>query len=264
MTATSGSATTTQYVELSVDAAAPAGVQVIATDRADYEELFGDGMSIGFQLRAAAAEEEDSGTIRSWIIGEDGDIDTVDLNWSTGADGGDLDVVFTPGGRPTVEQDGTLLVDGGIVDRFGNEVTDDEGTPSALTVTSDVASDVITIDEEFGGYNAVDVTFPEASTHTLTATGDAFATSFPVVVTPTATTPGTTPPGRHAPRCRLPPVLTQPAAAPIGTVPVRTAAHGRLAYTGTDSTDALPWALAMLAAGAALVGLRTVRRRARR
>jgi hypothetical protein len=263
VTATSGTATTTQYVELSVDAAAPAGVQVIATDRADYEELFGDGMSIGFQLRAAAAEEEDSGTIRSWIIGEDGDIDTVDLNWSTGADGGDLDVVFTPGGRPTVEQDGTLLVDGGIVDRFGNEVTDDEGTPSALTVTSDVASDVITIDEEFGGYNAVDVTFPEASTHTLTAAGDAFATSFPVVVTPTATTPGTTPPA-STPPVSAPPVLTQPAAAPIGTVPVRTAANGRLAYTGTDSTDALPWALAMLAAGAALVGLRTVRRRARR
>ncbi|PYY45260.1 putative Ig domain-containing protein [Curtobacterium sp. MCBD17_023] len=263
VTATSGTATTTQYVELSVDAAAPAGVQVIATDRADYEALFDNGTSVGFQLRAAAAREEDSGTIRSWIVDEDGDIDTVDLKWSTGSDGADFDVVFTPGGRPTVEQDGTLLVDGGIVDRFGNEVTDDEGTPSALTVTSDVASDVITIDEVFGGYNAVDVTFPEASTHTLTATGDAFATSFPVVVTPTATTPGTTPPVATPP-VSAPPVLTQPAAAPIGTVPVRTAAHGRLAYTGTDSTDALPWALAMLAAGAALVGLRTVRRRARR
>ncbi len=60
-------------------------------------------------------------------------------------------------------------------------------------------------------------------------------------------------------------MVTPPvAAAPIGTVPVRTAAHGRLAYTGTDATDSLPWALGMLAAGAALVGLRFARRRAQR
>ncbi|WIB27576.1 putative Ig domain-containing protein [Curtobacterium sp. MCSS17_015] len=250
VTASNGTDSVTQYVELTVDAAAPVGVEVFASDRADYIEFIEDGLAFGFEDDAAR-----EGSVRSWIIDADGDIDTLDLNWSTGPEGGDVMPVVTPGGQPTVAQGGTLLVNGGVVDRFGNQVIDEEGDLSPVTVTSDVASDVVTVDEDFGGFtNFVDVTFPHASTHTLTVASEQFATSFPVEVVPTATAPVATPP-----------IVTPPtAAAPIGTVPVRSASHGRLAYTGSDSTDALPWALGMLAAGAAMVGLRIVRRRAQR
>lgn len=260
VTATSGTESVTQYVELTVDAGAAAGVQVIAADRADYEDLFdSSGVSFGFVADESSEETTDDGTVRTWIIDEQGDISTVDLHWTTGPEGSDVEPEFIPGGKPTVDQGGTLVVNGGVVDRFGNLVTDADGEPTPISVTSDVTSDVIEVDNELWGYNAVDVTFPHASTHTLTVASDVLSTSFPVEVVPTATAPVVTPPAS------VPPVVTPPtAAAPIGSVPVRTASHGRLAYTGTDSTDALPWALAMLAAGAALVGLRIVRRRAQR
>lgn len=260
VTATSGTESVTQYVELTVDAGAAAGVQVIAADRADYEDLFdSSGVSFGFVADESSEETTDDGTVRTWIIDEQGDISTVDLHWTTGPEGSDVEPEFIPGGKPTVDQGGTLFVNGGVVDRFGNLVTDADGEPTPISVTSDVTSDVIEVDNELWGYNAVDVTFPHASTHTLTVASDVLSTSFPVEVVPTATAPVVTPPAS------VPPVVTPPtAAAPIGSVPVRTASHGRLAYTGTDSTDALPWALAMLAAGAALVGLRIVRRRAQR
>jgi hypothetical protein len=266
VTATNDAGSVTEYVELSVVAGAPAGVEVFAADRQQFTDLLEAstdfGYGYGYSYSAAARADDDAerdGTIRSWIIDARGAISTIDTTYHSDEDGSEVTETERPGGTPTVAQGGTLLTTGGLVDRFGNEVVDDEDMPLPVTLTSNVDSDVIVADPLFEGFgNFTDVTFPEASTHTLTATSDAFATSFPVVVTPTATTPGTTPP------VSAPPVLTQPAAAPIGTVPVRTAAHGRLAYTGTDSTDALPWALAMLAAGAALVGLRTVRRRARR
>jgi hypothetical protein len=252
VTATSGTASVTQYVELSVDAAAPVGVQVFAADRAEFADFM--------EAAGGSSDEgEHSGDIRSWVIDERGAITTVDISYRSDDEGGDVFETDRPGGRPTIGQGGTLLTSGNLVDRFGNIVFDDDG-PAAMTVTSDVASDVIAPDEDFGFFDSIiDVTFPHASTHTLTVSADDFTTSFPVEVVPTAAAPVATPPAS------APPVVTPPsAAAPIGAVPVRTASHGRLAYTGTDSTDALPWALAMLAAGAALVGLRTVRRRAQR
>jgi hypothetical protein len=272
VTATNDAGSVTEYLELSVAAGAPAGVEVFAADRKQFTDFLDSdtGFGIGFGSdaeygwsAASKADSDDSthdGSIRSWIIDGKGAITTIDTTYHSDDDGSELTEEYRNGGTPTVPQGGTLITNGGLVDRFGNDVTDADEMPLPVSLRSDTASDVITADPLFGDYgNFTDVTFTEASTHTLTATGDAFSTSFPVVVTPTATTPGTTPP------VSAPPVLTPPvAAAPIGTVPVRTAAHGRLAYTGSDATDSLPWALGMLAAGAALVGLRIVRRRAQR
>ncbi|PYY35739.1 hypothetical protein DEI89_05495 [Curtobacterium sp. MCBD17_030] len=272
VTATNAAGSTTQYVELSVVAGAPVGVEVFAADRQQFTDFLeagsGSDFGVGVQfsssaMKAADASKRDAaprdGKVRSWIIDRRGAITTVDTTYSVDEEGGDFSDVETPGGTPTVQQGGMLITSGGLVDEFGNEVTDEDAMPAPVAFTSNVASDVIAADPLFGGFgNFTDVTFTEASTHTLTATGDAFSTAFPVRVLPTATAPVSTPP-----------VVTPPvAAAPIGTVPARTAAHahahGRLAYTGSDATDSLPWALGMLAAGAALVGLRTVRRRAQR
>jgi len=50
----------------------------------------------------------------------------------------------------------------------------------------------------------------------------------------------------------------------VPTKPVVATHHvgsGRLAYTGTDSTGALPWALGLVLAGVGLIGARSLRRR---
>jgi len=268
VTATNSAGSTTQYVELSVVAGAPVGVEVFAADRQQFMDFLEAGSGMGFSVgaqfsssavKAADATERDAaprdGKFRSWIIDRRGAITTIDTTYSSDEDGSGFSDIETPGGTPTVQQGGMLITSGGLVDEFGNDVTDEDAMPAPVAFSSNVASDVISADPLFGGAgNFTDITFTDASTHTLTATGDAFSTSFPVRVVPTATAPVATPP-----------VVTPPvAAAPIGTVPVRTAAHGRLAYTGTDATDSLPWALGMLAAGAALVGLRFARRRAQR
>ncbi|PZF09185.1 hypothetical protein DEJ25_15260 [Curtobacterium sp. MCPF17_011] len=250
VTATSGGTTVTQYVELNVDAAAAAGVQVFSADRASFLQYIKSGID---------DDGPTDGTLTSWIIDARGHVTTEIEKYHFSSDSWESETTDIDGGRPTVKQGGTLLVNGDLVDRFGNTVTDEDGNSPELAVTSDIASDVVREDPDLGDYgNFLNVTFPHASVHNLTAAAGDFATSFAVEVVPTATAPVSTPP-----------VVTPPvAAAPIGTVPARTAAHahahGRLAYTGSDATDSLPWALAMLAAGAALVGLRTVRRRAQR
>ncbi|MDP4335275.1 putative Ig domain-containing protein [Curtobacterium sp. A7_M15] len=175
---------------------------------------------------------------RIWLIQPDGSIYTVDL--STDEDGFPEELTLTPTGRPTVAQGGTLVVSGSPVDRFGNDATDfdDEGNPTFVpTVTSDVATDVVAPYEENGaeGQGVFGVTFPHASIHTLTvASGALQPLSFAVDVRPTT---------------------------PTVAVVTPTTAKGQLAYTGSDATGALPWALALVLAGAGLIGVRTLRRR---
>lgn len=214
VTATSGTESVTQYVSMTVEAAAPVGVMVYTTDRAG---LFDDS-------------DDDDTERTSWIIEPDGSVYTI----------GEED--FTVGGRPTVKQGGTLVIQGGAVDRFGNPIGGyDDETPEMPVVTSDVASDVIAPDPDLGDLGLVDVTFPHASIHNLTVASGAFSTSFAVDVRPTV----------------APAVAPVPVAAP--GAPVNTG--GTLAYTGSDTTDALPWALGLLVAGAGLIGARFARRR---
>ncbi|WIE66246.1 hypothetical protein DEI99_006850 [Curtobacterium sp. MCLR17_036] len=220
VTATSGTESVTQYVSLTVEAGAAAGILVTTTDRAG---LF---------------EDEDFGDRLFWIIEPDGSVITL---------GGP--VGYAEGGRPTIEQGGTLIVAGGLVDRWANPIglLDDDAPVLMPTVTSDVASDVIAPDPDAGDYGVVDVTFPHASVHNLTVASGDFATSFAVDVQPTAVAPVVAP-------------KPVPAAAPVAPVtPANTG--GQLAYTGSDATGALPWALGLLVAGAGLVGARALRRR---
>ena len=218
VTATSGTESVTQYVSMTVEAAAPVGVMVYTTDRAGLFD-----------------ESDDDDTERtSWIIEPDGSVYTI----------GEED--FTVGGRPTVKQGGTLVIQGGAVDRFGNPIGGyDDETPEMPVVTSDVASDVIAPDPDLGDFGLVDVTFPHASIHNLTVASGSFSTSFAVEVQPTVA-------GIVAP-------VPAPPAAAAPVAPVNTG--GQLAYTGSDSTDALPWALGLLVAGAGLIGARFARRR---
>ncbi|QZQ53693.1 hypothetical protein KZI27_00180 (plasmid) [Curtobacterium sp. TC1] len=112
------------------------------------------------------------------------------------------------------------------------------------TVTSDVASDVIAPDPELGDFGIVGVTFPHASTHTLSVALGSFSTSFSVEVQPATTTVVT-------------PAAPTPVAAPV--TPMNRG--GQLAYTGSDATGLLPWALGLLVACAGLIGARALRRR---
>lgn len=217
VTATSGTESVTQYVELTVDPAAAFGVQVFTLD----------------------AESIDAPKKTMWIIGTDGTVLTVKLTTDEDGSFGGLDVV--DGGRPTVAQGGTLVVSGNLVDRFGNPIdfADEDGNPVwTPIVTSDIASDVIAPYTEFDAESAVGVTFPHASTHTLTVGGEGLqSTSFPVDVRPT--------------------VPTVPTVAVAGATPTT----GQLAYTGSDAVGALPWAVGLVLVGAGLLGARAVRRR---
>ncbi|MBF4609004.1 putative Ig domain-containing protein [Curtobacterium sp. VKM Ac-1393] len=217
VTATSGTESVTQYVELTVDPAAAFGVQVFTLD-----------------AKSVAAPKK-----TMWIIGTDGTVLTVKLTLDEDGSFGGLDVV--DGGRPTVAQGGTLVVSGNLVDRFGNPVdfADEGGNPVwTPIVTSDVASDVIAPYTEFDAESAVGVTFPHASTHTLTVGGTGLqSTSFAVDVRPT--------------------VPTVPTVSVAGATPT----SGQLAYTGSEATGALPWALGLVLVGAGMLGARAVRRR---
>ncbi|WIE84601.1 putative Ig domain-containing protein [Curtobacterium sp. MCPF17_021] len=220
VTATSGTESVTQYVSVTVEAGAPAGVMVYTTDR------------------ATLLADEESDDQKTWIIEPDGSVITLTPD------------EFIMGGRPTIKQGGTLVVTGDLVDRWGNSIEDgdDEEVPESAmtppTVTSDVASDVIAPDPEYGP-DLVNVTFPHASIHNLSVTAGAFSTTFAVDVQPTAVAG------------IADPTPVAPAAAPVA--PVNTG--GQLAYTGSDTTDALPWALGLLVAGAGLIGARFARRR---
>ncbi|MCS6589570.1 putative Ig domain-containing protein [Curtobacterium flaccumfaciens] len=219
VTATSGTESVTQYASLNVEAGAPLGVQVYTIDRAQL-----------------TADKQ-----RTWIIAPDGSVYTVDAESTDDS----FSVELTEGGRPTVKQGGTLVVQGGLVDRFGNDVLADEDEVVLPTVTSDIASDVIAPDPELGDFGVVGVTFPHASVHNLSVAFGSFSTSFAVEVQPTVT-------GIVAP-------VPAPPAAAAPVAPVNTG--GQLAYTGSDTTDALPWALGLLVAGAGLIGARFARRR---
>lgn len=202
----------------------------------EYVEVVVDpAKAIGVMASATDRSSQDAfdgvNPTTAWIIEPDGSILTI--AFPAGLSG---DATVTDGGQPTVKQGGSLWVNGSPVDQYGNDTTqyDDEGNAPQPTVTSDHATDQIAFDEdEF----AAKVTFPTASTHRLTVTADALSVAFPVTVVPTVATVAATTP---------------------------TTPKGQLAFTGSDTTGALPWGLAMLAAGAGLIGFRTLRRRTQR
>lgn len=229
VTATSGTETVTQYVDLTVEAAAPLGVVVFTTDRAGAFDF----------------DDDDTSTRTTWVIDPEGKVYTITMKGD--GEGGSVGTEVD-GGRPTIKQGGTLVVSGNLVDRYGNEILDENDESIVPTVTSDVASDVIAPDPDLDFFGLVNVTFPHASIHNLTVAAGEFSTSFAVDVQPTAVpaVPGV-----------ATPVTPVPAAAPV----TPTNRGGQLAYTGTDATGALPWALGLLVAGAGLIGARTLRRR---
>lgn len=219
--ASNGTSTATEYVQITVEPAEAVGVLAWATDTSSSE--FFDAIDDEGNVKL-------DHPIHSWIVMPDGSITTI-------TQPGDIDAepTFTDGGTPTVKQGGSLWIDGSPVDEFGNATVqpDADGNTPAPTVTSDVASDQIAFDEdEF----STRVTFPHASTHRLTVAQSGLSVSFPVTVVPTAATVGTTP-------------------------TVVTPTTGQLAFTGTDATGALPWALGFVAAGAGLLGAGVLRRR---
>lgn len=192
--ATSGDQTAVQYVELRVVPGTAVALRVTVSRPGDPQQ-------------------------RTWVVEPDGAVATT---WFP--DGPQHDIARSSRERPTVAQGGTLRVAGTPIDAWGNITVPldgerDDRTP--LIVTSDVASDVA----EPAGWNA-DVTFPHASTHTLTVTTEGVSTTFPVTVVPAA---GTT---------------------------------GSLAFTGADTTAPIAWGLGLLASGAAVLALRGRRRRA--
>ncbi|MFJ3027951.1 putative Ig domain-containing protein [Curtobacterium sp. NPDC087080] len=219
--ATDGTTTSTQYVEITVDPAAAAGVLAYATDTSSaeyYDSIDENG------------DAHLTHPVKTWIIHPDGSI----TSFTQPADDSQ-EPTIVEGGNPTVAQGGSLWISGELVDEFGNSTTqyDADGNRPEPTVTSDVATDQIAFDED---EYATKVTFPHASTHRLTVAQDGISVSFPVTVVPTAATVGTTP-----------------------TVP--TATTGQLAFTGADETAPIAWALGLIAAGAGLAGARTIGRR---
>lgn len=220
-TTPSGTVSSDQYASISLEAGAPAGIEVFSVDK-------------GALLDGTA----DS----AWIIHPNGDVYTESLL-------GDGEPV--KGGKISVAQGGTLLVGASNVDEYGNDVFpefDENGDPVTVTptVTSDVATDVIKPDADLGIAGFVSVTFPHASTHTLTVSSAPLpSTRFAVDVRPSV----------------VPTVVPTQPIAPVVTVHHTATGAGRLAYTGTDATGALPWALGLVLAGIGLIGARTVRRR---
>lgn len=217
--ADNGTGKAVEYVELTVDPAAAYGVEVATAGKATFTG--GDGTA--------------------WIIAPDGSVSTITT--TTDAQGHEEGTI-TDGGRPTVKQGGTLVVEGDLVDQYGNFTSDASGNVPVPTVTSNVASDVITPDETTEGEDSglVDVTFPHASTHHLTVSADAFSTAFDVDVIPAVTT----------------------VVATTSTTTTTSTTGGELAFTGSETTRALPWAIGLLMAGLGVTGLRIARRRTQR
>ncbi|KTR02079.1 hypothetical protein [Curtobacterium luteum] len=191
-----GTATATEYVRLTVRPAAPVGV----------ETFVGTG-----KPGSTAYEVAPNGSIERFS--------------GTGKDLGRVSSV-------PVQQNGTLVVAGLAVDRFGNPTVPDLAAGQPLpTLTSSVASDRIVPDATA---HVVRVTFPHASQHRLTVTQDGVSTSFTVAVQPLAT-------------------------AAVATSATGTGAT--LAYTGADERTPIAWGAGLLAAGATLLGFRLRRRR---
>lgn len=213
--ASNGGTDAVEYVELEVKPAASVGVLVVAIDDASLSDSH----------------------VKGWIVEPNGATTTVELTAKGDPESDDytVDERYVTGGTPTVQQGGSLLVLGGRVDTYGNDVDgwSDEDVPVTV-ITSDIASDVVTWDEdEF----SAKVTFPHASTHHLTVTIADDATTFAVRVQPVATTVSAVTPPR---------------------------ASGTLAYTGSDDSALIGWAAGLLAAGAVVTGLRIARRRTQR
>ncbi|OIH92803.1 putative Ig domain-containing protein [Curtobacterium sp. MCBA15_001] len=203
-----------------------------ATEFVQVEVLAGApaGITAWVSERAVNGSQADGRPFTQWLIERDGRVTTI-----TPSAVPDTDPVITYGGRPTVSQGASLAVSGNQVDAYGNPATqyDAAGNAPEQSVTSDNPTDVLRPEPDSA---ATAVTFPNASTHVLTVTIADQSVSFPVTVVPRV-------------------------AATTGTP---TTTRGELAFTGSDTTDALPWGIAMLAAGAGLIGLRTFRRRTQR
>jgi hypothetical protein len=200
----------------------------------EYVEIVvNPGVAVGVLAVAADTSSEDvfNGTkdSNSWIIQPDGSIITIHQPADF-----DQDPTFEDGGQPTVKQGQSLWIQGYSVDEYGNQTQDwdpETGDLPRPLVTSNVASDQIAWDDD---EYATRITFPHASTHIITVAQDDVSVTFPVTVVPNAAT----------------------------VAVVKPVASGRqLAYTGTDATGALPWALGLVLAGAGLIGARTLRRR---
>lgn len=209
--ASNGTSTATEFVRITVNPDVAVGVLAFAADTT-VDDIIN--------------EKQPS---NAWIILPDGSITTIHRPADL-----DQDPTFEEGGRPTVKQGQSLWIQGFAVDQYGNDTQpydEETGELPQPVVTSDVASDQIAFDED---EYATKVTFPHASTHTLTVAQDDVSVSFPVTVVPNAATVAVVKP---------------------------TASGRQLAYTGTDATGALPWALGLVLAGAGLIGARTLRRR---
>ncbi len=211
VSATSGKVTTTQYVGINVDPGAAYGLAAVALD---------EGLTM-----------DKPGNY--YVIRPDGSVSGV--SFTPDGDGFSDEKLLD---HVSVKQGGSLLVLGTPVDRFGNDISvDSESDLPRATVTSNVASDVIAPYTEDGAdvLGVSSVTFPHASTHTLTVSAQELQpVSFDVEVIPT--------------------VAPAAAVTPTGT-------GAQLAYTGTDATGALPWAIGLVLAGAGIIGARTLRRR---
>jgi len=171
----------------------------------------------------------------------------------------------------TVEKDGSITVVPWAFDADWNRVD----VLDVAELTSDQETDVIVKTDT--GFT---VTFPHASPHVLTLTVDCVSVQFPVQVedttqtgpttpttpsTPTTPTPPTTPVSEPATQVTAIPAevrITQPTSSVLtpvaATAPI--AGTDQLAYTGADTATPIGWAAGLLAAGAALLGIRRVRR----
>ncbi|MFJ4220836.1 hypothetical protein [Curtobacterium luteum] len=190
-----GKTTATEYVRLTVRPAAPIGLITFV----------GHGTP-----DSTAYEVGPSGTIKAFS--------------GTGKDLGTVSSI-------PAKQNGTLVLSGIAVDRFGNPTEPQTTTQPLATLTSSVASDRIVPDT---AKHVVRITFPHASQHRLTVSQDGVSTSFTVAVQPLATTA-------------------------VATSATGTGAT--LAYTGADERTPIAWGAGLLAAGATLLGFRLRRRR---
>ncbi|WP_031273230.1 hypothetical protein, partial [Curtobacterium sp. B8] len=190
-----GKTTATEYVRLTVRPAAPIGLITFV----------GHGTP-----GSTAYEVGPSGTITAFS--------------GTGKDLGTVSSI-------PAKQNGTLVVSGIAVDRFGNSTEPQTTGQPLATLTSSVASDRIVPDT---AKHVVRITFPHASQHRLTVSQDGVSTSFTVAVQPLATTA-------------------------VATSATGTGAT--LAYTGADERTPIAWGAGLLAAGATLLGFRLRRRR---
>ncbi|MBT2500928.1 hypothetical protein [Curtobacterium sp. ISL-83] len=164
-----------------------------------------------------------AGAPGAWGLGEDGRLLRYLAEASDDASG--------PVDAVRLGQGGSLVITTTPLDAYGND-TRLAGTPTP-TVTSSRTSDAVA-----GGTSAWDtvVRFPEAGRSTITVTDGTLTTSFAVDVEQRTAASAV---GHHT-----------------GAAP-----HGTLAYTGSDESGPLAWALGLLAAGAGLLVHRLRRRR---